>query len=229
MISEIDLTLLLLLLEAKVCFFLTLFRNMVLQNYLDLQVINLTVRVMHRPDAKFLQKMYRELGLNYAERVLPSIGNEVLKSVIAQFTAAELLTKRKEVSDAVRQTLIHRAQEFGILIEDVSITHLQFGKEYTAAIEAKQVAQQDAERAKFIVQKALQEKKSAIIKAEGEAESIKLLGEAMSKNKGFLDLRKIDAAKEIASILSQSQNKIYLNSDTLFLNISSNVTPSKQN
>lgn len=188
---------------------------------------------MHRPDARSLQKMYRELGLNYAERVLPSIGNEVLKSVIAQFTAAELLTKRKEVSDAVRQNLIHRAQEFGILIEDVSITHLQFGKEYTAAIEAKQVAQQDAERAKFIVQKALQEKKSAIVKAQGEAEAIRLVGEAMAKNRGFLELRKIDAAKEVANILSQSQNKIYLNSDTLFLNmmqnVSSPITSTKQN
>lgn len=184
----------------------------------DLQMVNLTVRVLHRPDEGNLQKMYRELGMNYAERVLPSIGNEVLKSVVAQFEAAEMLTKRKLVSDAIRVNLVNRAQEFGIVIEDVSITHLQFGAEYSAAVEAKQVAHQEAERAKFVVQKALQEKKSMIVRAEGETEAIRLVSEAMASSRGFLDLRKIEAAKEIAKIVSASQNKIFLGADALLIN-----------
>ena len=44
------------------------------------------------------------------------------------------------------RNLIERARDFHIVVDDVSITHLTFGKEYTAAVEAKQVAQQDAER-----------------------------------------------------------------------------------
>jgi len=59
-----------------------------------------------------------------------------------------------------------------INLDDVSITHLTFGKEYTQSIEAKQVAQQEAERAKFVVEQALEEKKSTIIRAEGEARAI---------------------------------------------------------
>lgn len=184
----------------------------------DLQMVNLTVRVLHRPDEGNLQKMYRELGMNYAERVLPSIGNEVLKSVVAQFEAAEMLTKRKMVSDAIRVNLVNRAQDFGIIIEDVSITHLQFGAEYSAAVEAKQVAHQEAERAKFVVQKALQEKKSMIVRAEGETEAIRLVSEAMASSRGFLDLRKIEAAKDIAKIVAASQNKIFLGADALLIN-----------
>lgn len=84
-------------------------------------MVNLTVRVLHRPDADNLQQMYRTLGMNYAERVLPSIANEVLKSVIAKFTAAELLTKREVVSRRVTLDLKKRASEFGIVIEDVAI------------------------------------------------------------------------------------------------------------
>ena len=62
--------------------------------------------------------------------------------------------------------MTERAAYFNIALDDVSITSLTFGKEFTAAIEAKQVAAQEAERAKFIVEKAEQDKKSAVIRAE---------------------------------------------------------------
>lgn len=72
---------------------------------------------------------------------------------MAQFNASQLITQRQEVSSLIRKRLVERARDFNILLDDVSITHLNFGKEYTAAIEAKQVAQQEAERAKFFVEK----------------------------------------------------------------------------
>jgi prohibitin 2 len=185
----------------------------------DLQMVNLTVRVLHRPDASKLQKIYRTLGMDYSERVLPSIGNEVLKSVVAKFTAAELLTKRRLVSEAIAQGLRSRASDFSIIIDDVAITHLGFGTEYTLAVEAKQVAQQEAERAKFIVEKALQEKKALIIKAEGEAQSARLLGEAMARDPAYLELRRIETAQEIAHIIAESKNRVFLSSDSLLLNM----------
>jgi hypothetical protein len=102
--------------------------------------------------------------------------NEVTKAVVAQYNAAELLTKREIVSRQVRDLLTQRSADFRILLDDVAITHLAFSKEYTAAVEAKQVAQQDSERAKYIVERAIQEKKSIVIRAEGEAKSAELIG-----------------------------------------------------
>ena len=87
--------------------------------------------------------------------MLPSIGNEVLKSIVAQFDAAELITQREIVSSRIREDLLKRANEFNIELEDVSITHMTFGKEFTRAVEQKQIAQQDAERARFTVEKVL--------------------------------------------------------------------------
>ena len=100
----------------------------------------------------------QNLGQDYDERVLPSIGNEVLKAIVARFDAAELITQREQVSNLIRGELLKRANEFHIALEDVSITHMTFGKEFTKAVEQKQIAQQDAERARFIVEKAEQER-----------------------------------------------------------------------
>ncbi|KIY69653.1 hypothetical protein CYLTODRAFT_420474 [Cylindrobasidium torrendii FP15055 ss-10] len=177
----------------------------------DLQMVTLTLRVLSRPDLDHLPRIYQSLGLDYDERVLPSIGNEVLKSIVAQFDAAELITQREVVSARIRQDLLNRAGEFSIILEDVSITHLTFGKEFTQAVEAKQIAQQDAERAKFIVEKAEQERKANVIRAEGEANAAKIISQALGKaGDAFVTFRKIETSKAIAASLSTNGNVSYI-------------------
>lgn len=185
----------------------------------DLQMVTIGVRVLHKPDPNNLVWIYRHLGMNYDERILPSVMNECAKAVVARYNANELLTKREEVSAMISAELSQRCGVFHVLLEDVAITHLAFSPEYAKAVEAKQVAQQDAERAKYVVLGAIQEKKTIITKARGEAESAELIGTAVKRNPGFMKLRRIDAAKEIADIVSTSGNKVYLNADSLLLNL----------
>ena len=86
-----------------------------------------------------------------------------------------------------------------------------FSKEFTTAIESKQVAQQDAERSKFVVAKAEQEKLAAIILAEGEGEAAQLISEALkTAGSGAIEVKRIDAALEIATTLSRSRNVLYV-------------------
>jgi len=185
----------------------------------DLQMVTIAVRVLHKPDPSKLVWIYRMLGTNYDERILPSIMNESAKAIVARYNANELLTKREQVSREVSIDLQRRAAKFNVILDDVAITHLSFSPEYARAVEAKQVAQQDAEKAKYVVLGAQQEKKTIITRARGEAESAELIGLAVKKNPGFMKLRRIDAARDIADTVAKSGNKVYLNADSLLLNL----------
>lgn len=115
------------------------------------------------------------------------------------------------VSQKVSDDLTERAGQFGIILDDISITHLTFGREFTLAVEMKQVAQQDAEKARFLVEKAEQQKKASIISAEGDAQAAELLAKSFGDSgDGLIELRRIEAAEDIAYQLSRSRQVIYL-------------------
>ena len=123
---------------------------------------DLKVRVLTRPDVRHLPEIYKTYGKSVDDLVLPSIVNEVMKATVAQYNAEQLLTNREQVSKQIREELAKRATAFHIKLEDVAITHLAYSREFSRACEAKQVAYQEAERSKYLVERADQEKKAAI-------------------------------------------------------------------
>lgn len=177
----------------------------------DLQQVNISLRVLFRPIGEKLSDILSLVGPDYDERVLPGIGNEVLKAVVAQYKADELLLKREDISKRIADGLRERAGKFHLVLDDVSITHLTFSREYTKAIESKQVAEQEAERQTYVVQKAEQEKKANVIRAQGESSAAKLISDAMASNgSALIELRRIEAAKDIAETLAKNKGITYL-------------------
>ena len=115
------------------------------------------------------------------------------------------------MSREISETLVERAGQFNLNVTDVSITHLTFRKEFERSIEHKQIAQQDAERQKFIVARTEQEAKAAIIRAEGESESARIITDALKEaGEGYVQVQRIDAAKSVARSLAGAGNVTYL-------------------
>ncbi|XP_054299077.1 prohibitin 1-like [Pongo pygmaeus] len=145
----------------------------------DLQNVDIILRIIFRPIVSQLSGIF-SIGEDYDEHVLTSITTKILKSVVASFDAGEVITQRELVSRQVSNDLTKRAATFGLILDDVSLTHLTFGKEFTEALEAKQVAQQEAERARFVKEKAEQHKKAAIISAEGDSRAAELIANSLA-------------------------------------------------
>jgi prohibitin 1 len=107
------------------------------------------------------------------------------------------------------------------MLDDVSITHLAFSQDFANAIEAKQVAEQTAERAKFVVMRAEQEKAALIIRSEGDAEAAQLVSNAIQKaGNGLIEIRRIETALSVTQKLAENPNVTYLPSNgNMLLNL----------
>lgn len=177
----------------------------------DLQLVSITVRVLEKPDEDSLRKLYLDQRQNYAEKILPNLTHETIKAVVAKYNPDQLITQRENVSMEIRQGLVNKAKEFNIIISDVAIIHIEFSKEYRHAIESKQVSQQMAERAKFIVMRSEEERKIAVIRAEAESESAKLFNEAITQHgNAFLELKKLESAIYMVENLTKNENVMFV-------------------
>lgn len=177
----------------------------------DLQNIDITVRILEKPDVDNLRKLYLDQRQNYAQRILPNLTHETVKAVVSKYNPDQLIMQRENVSLEIRQGLVNKAKEFNIIIQDVAIIHIEFSKEYRQAIENKQVSQQMAERAKFIVMRSEEEKKITVIKAEAESESASLFNQAINQyGNAFLELKKLESALVIVENVCKNKNVMFV-------------------
>jgi prohibitin 1 len=114
------------------------------------------------------------------EKIINPALKEVLKAIIARFTAEEIVTKRGEVKSDIDNTLITRLHSYYIAVDDISLVNFNFSDRFSEAVEAKQIAEQDAKRAGFIALKAAKEAEAKVNLAKGEAEVNKLLHESLT-------------------------------------------------
>ena len=163
-------------------------------------VKKLSVRVQKQESSaeassKDLQDVFTDVALNWhiipekANAIFQQIGDEkevvariinpaveeVLKAVMAKYTAEEIITKRGEVKAAVDEFLTLRLLTYHIAVDDISLVHVHFSERFSDAVEAKQIAEQEAKRGEFLALKAVKEAEAKVNLAKGEAEVQRLL------------------------------------------------------
>jgi regulator of protease activity HflC (stomatin/prohibitin superfamily) len=168
-------------------------------------VQKLSVRVQKQEisteaSSKDLQDVFTDVALNWhiipaeANAIFQQIGNEtevigriidpaveeVLKAVMAKYTAEEIITKRGEVKAGVDDSLTTRLASYHIKVDDISLVHVHFSQRFSDAVETKQIAEQEAKRAGFVTLKAIKEAEAKVNLAKGEAEAQRLVRETLT-------------------------------------------------
>ncbi len=139
----------------------------------DMQIVDTTMAVNYRVDSKKASYLYKTVGNNYDEVVLQPSIKESIKSAIAQYNAEEITTKRAEVSSESLKILQEKVDKYGIIVEAFNLINIAFSPEYTRAIEEKQVAEQNLQKAKL-------EAEAVLVSAEATRKANDLLRQSLS-------------------------------------------------
>ena len=170
----------------------------------DLQAVSTEVTVNYHPYPETVHKLYQEVGLNYEVRIIAPAIEEVVKQVTANYIAEELITKRAQVKSDIQTEITIRLDGFDISTDVVSITDFQFSDLFALAIEAKVGAQQNALKAENDLQRIEVEArqreaqatgvaKANVAEAQGEAEAIRIINQALAQNPNYLEWLKTQA------------------------------------
>ena len=170
----------------------------------DLQTVETTVTVNYHPDKEGVHRLYKNLGLDYENRVIQPAIEETVKQVTANYNAEELITKRPLVKSDIEASIRDRLNQFDVVTEVISITDFEFSPLFAQAIESKVEAEQKALKAendlRRIEVEARQREANAIglananiAEAKGEAEAIAIINKALSENPNYLEWLKTQA------------------------------------
>jgi len=148
----------------------------------DIQTVSATLAVNYRLQSEKTFSIYKSVGLSFEENLIVPATHEVLKSVCAQYTAEELISKRAESSDKMRDELDAKMSGLGISVTDFNIIDFDFSEEFISAVESKQVAEQLKKKAatenETAIAQAEREKQVAIKQSEAQAQSVLIAAKA---------------------------------------------------
>jgi len=170
----------------------------------DLQTVQTTVTVNYHPDTEKVHFLYKEIGLSYENRVIEPAIDETVKQVSANYNAEELITKRPLVKADIENAIRERLSQFYIETDVISITDFEFSPLFAKAIESKVEAEQKAQKAENdlirIEVEARQLEAQAVglaaanvAEAQGEAEAISIINNALSNNPFYIEWLKTQA------------------------------------
>ena len=137
----------------------------------DTQSVTVKVITNWRPRGTALGSLYKNYGPEYANKIIPPAVRESVKAEVAKYKVTELIAKRPDIHRNVQTAINTWLNKYDLEVLEVAIAEIDFSDKYDAAIEAKQVQEQQALQKEYELKKTVTEAQMAAAKAKGEADS----------------------------------------------------------
>lgn len=156
----------------------------------DLQTVHTKVALNYRPVPEAVPRLFSEVGMGYSDRVIAPAVQEAVKATTARFTAEELITHREEVKKIIQELVERYITKVNIRVEELYITDFDFSRQFSEAIESKQIAEQTALKARRDLDRIKIEAEQKVASARAEAEGLRMQKEAITPQ--LIQLRQVE-------------------------------------
>ena len=149
----------------------------------DGQTVSVDISVRFRPDTENVWRLHKEVGTDYVNKVLrPEIRSQT-RLAVSEFPVTEVYSAvRQVVEDRIESQLRESVKRTYLIIDEVLLRDIRFSAAFATSIVNKQIAEQNAQRMEYVLERTEKEKEQQIIEAEGEAQAIELKGRAVAEN-----------------------------------------------
>ena len=175
-------------------------------------IVFLDISVRFHPDPQQLTLLHKKIGPEYINKVVRPQVRSIARLTISGYSVEEIYSgKRELIQKTIEEKLRKRFQENYVVLDEVLLRDVRFTPDFEKAIERKQIAQQEAQRMKYVLQKEEMEKKRKIIEAQGEAEALRLKGKALAENPQLIQYEYIKKiAPTVQTIITDGKTIISL-------------------
>jgi regulator of protease activity HflC (stomatin/prohibitin superfamily) len=168
----------------------------------EYQTVKLTGVMNYHVDGQFANDLYQRVGTDFASKVIDPAFNDFIKTVVPEYKVDAILGARDEIRSKAKEALAANLAQYHIIVDDIYIANIAFSNEFQAAIEAKQVAQQQVQTEQQILAQKKIQADQAVAQAQGQADSNVKLAEGQAAATIALANGQATANKSLAASLS---------------------------
>lgn len=174
----------------------------------DGQTVNLDISLRFHLDPKNIWRLHQKVGVDYVSKIIRPELTSVTRNIVSDYPVTDVYsTHRQEIENRIEAKLEEELAKNYLVADEVLLRNVQFSQQFHDAIEQKQIAQQQAQRMQYVLQKAEMEKQQRVIEADGDAKAIRLKGKALAQNARLVQyeyLQKI--APNVQAIVTDGRN-----------------------
>jgi regulator of protease activity HflC (stomatin/prohibitin superfamily) len=152
----------------------------------ELQTVKLTGTMNYHIDGQFASDLYQRVGTDFAAKIIDPAFNDFIKTVVPEYSVNDILAKRDEIRSLAKQQLAATLSQYHIVVDDIFIANISFSDEFQAAIEAKQVAQQQVQTEQQILAQKQIQAQQAVAAAQGQADATVTLAKGQAEANSLL-------------------------------------------